>query len=65
MDHPIRTSGNVIFSSHRAGAISEALRNVGTLVTRDMEAILNGLEPREMKVAQPEYIRLRGDPRRR
>jgi phosphoglycerate dehydrogenase-like enzyme len=65
MDHPIRTSGNVILSSHRAGAISEALRNIGRIVTRDMEAILNGLEPQEMKVAQPEYIRLRGEPRRR
>lgn len=63
-DHPIRKSRNVILSSHRAGAIGEALRNIGRIVTRDMEGILNGLEPQEMKVAQPEYIRLRGEPRR-
>jgi phosphoglycerate dehydrogenase-like enzyme len=65
IDHPIRTSTNIILSSHRAGAIGEALRNIGRIVTRDMEAILNRLEPQEMKVAQPEYIRLRGDDRRR
>jgi hypothetical protein len=36
------------------------LLNIGRLVTRDMEAILNGLIPQEMQTAQPEYIRLRG-----
>ncbi len=60
LDHPIRKLPNVILSSHRAGAISEALLNIGCLVTRDMEAILNGLIPQEMQTAQPEYIRLRG-----
>ena len=60
LDHPIRKLPNVILSSHRAGAIGEALLNIGRLVTRDMEAILNGLIPQEMQTAQPEYIRLRG-----
>jgi phosphoglycerate dehydrogenase-like enzyme len=60
LDHPIRNLPNVILSSHRAGAISEALLNIGRIVTRDMEAILQGLIPQEMQSAQPEYIRMRG-----
>lgn len=56
MHHPIRQAKNVIFSTHRAGAIGEALLNIGNIVTRDIEAILKGLEPREMKAAQREYI---------
>ena len=59
-DHPIRKAPNVILSSHRAGAIDEALRNIGRLVVRDAEAICNGLVPREMQHAQPEFIRMRG-----
>ena len=60
LDHPIRKLPNVILSSHRAGAIGEALLNIGRIVVDDMEAILSGLMPQEMQVAQPEYIQLRG-----
>lgn len=60
LNHPIRKLPNVILSSHRAGAIGEALLNIGRIVVNDMEAILNGLMPQEMQVAQPEYIQLRG-----
>jgi phosphoglycerate dehydrogenase-like enzyme len=60
LDHPICKAPNVILSSHRAGAIGEALRNIGRIVVNDMEAILRGLSPQEMQAAQPEYIRLRG-----
>jgi phosphoglycerate dehydrogenase-like enzyme len=60
MDHPIRRAPNVILSSHRAGAIDEALRNIGCLVTRDTEAICRGLVPHEMQCAQPEFIQMRG-----
>jgi len=59
-DHPIHRLPNVILSSHRAGAISEALLNIGRIVTMDLEAILKGLIPQEMQIAQPEYIKLRG-----
>ncbi len=51
---------NVVLSSHRAGAIDEALRRIGRLVTRDMEAILKGLPPQELQAAHPEFIRMRG-----
>lgn len=60
LDHPIRRVPNVILSSHRAGAIAEALLNIGRIVVNDVEAILSGLPPQQMQVAQPEYIRLRG-----
>lgn len=59
-DHPIRKAPGVILSSHRAGAIGEAIQNIGRIVARDLEAVLKGLPPREMQSAQPEFIRLRG-----
>jgi len=59
-DHPICGAPNVILSSHRAGAIDEAFKNIGRMVVNDMEAICSGLEPREMQLAQPEYIWKRG-----
>jgi phosphoglycerate dehydrogenase-like enzyme len=59
-DHPIRRAEHAVLSSHRAGAIGEALLNIGHIVTNDMEAICRGLVPYDMQVAQPEFIRLRG-----
>jgi phosphoglycerate dehydrogenase-like enzyme len=59
-DHPIRRANHAVLSSHRAGAIREALRNIGRIVTNDIEAICQGLAPQYMQVAQPEFIRLRG-----
>jgi phosphoglycerate dehydrogenase-like enzyme len=59
-DHPIRRVPNVVLSSHRAGAIGEALHEVGRITVNDLEAILRGLPPQQMQSAQPEFIRLRG-----
>jgi phosphoglycerate dehydrogenase-like enzyme len=59
-DHPINRAPRAILSTHRAGAHPEAMRNIGRMVARDLEAILRGLPPQEMQIAQPEYIRLRG-----
>ena len=59
-NHPIRRVEHALLSSHRAGAQSEALRNVGHLVVEDMEAICQGLIPQKMQIAQPEFIQLRG-----
>jgi len=58
--HPIRHASHAVLSSHRAGAQFEALHRIGELVTRDLEAVLNGLPPREMLSAEPEYLNLRG-----
>ena len=60
LDHPIRNAPNVVFSTHRAGAIQEAFHEIGRIVTNDMVAVVNGLLPREMQMADPAYIDLRG-----
>jgi phosphoglycerate dehydrogenase-like enzyme len=60
LDHPIRQAKHAVLSSHRAGAIEEALLNIGRMAVNDVEAICNGLVPQDMQVAQPEFIRLRG-----
>lgn len=59
-DHPIRGAQHAVLSSHRAGAISDGLRNVGRLVADDVESLCRGLAPRAMQVAQPEFVALRG-----
>jgi phosphoglycerate dehydrogenase-like enzyme len=56
-DHPIRHAPNVVLSGHRAGSVGQELRRIGHLVANDLEAMLAGLPPREMQVAQPELVR--------
>lgn len=56
-DHPIRHAPNVVLSGHRAGSVKGELRAIGHLVVNDLEAILAGLPPMEMQVAQPEIVR--------
>ena len=57
-DHPIRKVRHAVLSPHRAGSTGEGLRNIGRIVTNDIEAICQGLVPQEMQVAQPEFIRM-------
>jgi phosphoglycerate dehydrogenase-like enzyme len=59
-EHPIHRVQHAVLSSHRAGAIGEALLNVGHIVADDLESLCQGLMPQKMQVAQPEFIRLRG-----
>ena len=59
-DHPIRGIEHAVLSSHRAGAMNEAISNIGHLVANDVEAICRGMVPYDMQVAEPEFIRLRG-----
>ena len=54
--HPVRASKNTILSSHRAGHVPEDFRGIGRMVVDDLEAMINGLPPSEMQVAQPEII---------
>ena len=56
-NHPIRHAPNVVLSGHRAGSLRDELRTIGHLVTNDLEAMLAGLPPLEMQVAQPELVR--------
>ena len=60
MDHRIRSAPNAVFSTHRAGAIPEAFYNIGRMVVNDVEAIAKGLPLREMQLADPAFIDLRG-----
>jgi phosphoglycerate dehydrogenase-like enzyme len=56
LDHPIRKAPGVILSAHRAGSVPRDLRNIGRLVVDDIEALLLGLPPMAMQVAQPEIV---------
>jgi len=56
LDHPIRKAPGVVLSAHRAGSVVQDLRNIGRMVVNDLEALLAGLPPLEMQVAQPEIV---------
>jgi phosphoglycerate dehydrogenase-like enzyme len=53
-EHPIRTAPGVVLSPHRAGLVQEALWEIGRRVVDDLEAIVGGLPPRRLQVAEPE-----------
>jgi phosphoglycerate dehydrogenase-like enzyme len=55
-DHPIRHAPGVVLSAHRAGSVARDMHNIGRIVVNDLAAILAGLPPLEMQVAQPELI---------
>ena len=55
-DHPIRQAPNVILSAHLAGSVPKELRTIGRMVVNDIEALLAGLPPLDMQVAQPEIV---------
>ena len=47
-DDPIRSVPNVLFSAHRAGALTSALRDIGAYVLEDLSLIARGLPPRNV-----------------
>jgi phosphoglycerate dehydrogenase-like enzyme len=59
--HPIRTAPGVVLSPHRAGLVQEALWEIGRRVVDDLEAMVSGLPPRRLQVAEWElatrYVR--------
>ena len=55
-NHRIRTAPGAVFSAHRAGAIPEALHEIGRMVVNDLEAVLTGNEPTRLQYATPEMI---------
>jgi phosphoglycerate dehydrogenase-like enzyme len=56
LDHPIRRAPGAILSAHRAGSVKEGLWEIGRMVVDDLEAIVQGLPPQRLQVAQPELI---------
>jgi phosphoglycerate dehydrogenase-like enzyme len=56
IDHPIRSAPDAVLSAHRAGAMEEALWEIGRMVVDDLEAIVRGLPPRLLQPADPELV---------
>jgi phosphoglycerate dehydrogenase-like enzyme len=56
----IRSTPNTTLSAHRAGGDARGCQFIGAMVVNDLEAILRGLAPQQMQIAQPEIIRGRG-----
>ena len=60
-EHPIRVASGAVLSPHRAGLVQEALWEIGRRVVDDLEALVNGLPPRRLQLADPElatrYVR--------
>jgi len=54
LDHPIRSAESAVLSAHKAGVVPEALWEIGRLVVDDLEAIVRGLPPRRLQLAEPE-----------
>lgn len=53
---PIRAVPNMLFSPHRAGALTFALREIGTRVLEDMDLISRSLPPVACRRAEPETV---------
>lgn len=62
-DDPLRQVPNMLFSAHRAGALTHALQQIGALVLEDLQQIAAGLPPTSCRRAERETInRLRSMP---
>ena len=55
-DHPIRQAESAVLSAHRAGATEEGCWEIGEMVVDDLQAIVRGLPPQRLQLAQPELI---------
>ena len=55
-DHRIRKATNAVFSAHRAGAIPEALLEIGRMVVDDLEELLSGGTRLRMQYATEEVV---------
>ena len=54
VDHPIRSAEGALLSAHRAGSVEEAMLELGEMVIDDLEAVIQGLPPRRLQIAEPE-----------
>lgn len=60
--HPIRRASGAVLSAHRAGAMPDALLEIGRMVVDDLEVYLTGHGATRMKYATPDLVRrLRGE----
>lgn len=56
LNHPLRSTPNLILSAHRAGALQSALYEIGERVLADIKLICKGLPPQNCKRAEPELV---------
>ncbi len=62
-DDPIRATSGILFSAHRAGALTRALHDIGARVLDDIDLIGRGLPPQSCRRAERETVgRLRSKP---
>ena len=55
---PIRKIKNILFSAHRAGALTEAFFAMGDIVLKDMNLMSKNLKPKFCKKAELKTVRL-------
>lgn len=55
-DHPIRQADGAVLTAHLAGALPEALLEIGRMIVDDLEAVLEGRTPTRMQYATPEMV---------
>ena len=56
LDHPSRKVEGLLLSPHRAGAMTEALYEIGRQTVADADLILSGLPPLSCRRAQRETV---------
>jgi phosphoglycerate dehydrogenase-like enzyme len=62
-DDPIRKENNILFSAHRAGALTEVFYEMGEIVFEDLLLLSKGLPPRLCRKAELETVKsLRSKP---
>jgi len=58
LNDPLRKVPNILFSAHRAGALTSALQQIGALLLEDLQQIAAGLPPVSCRRAERETIGL-------
>ena len=53
-DHPVRGAEGALLSAHRAGSVAQGMADLGEMVVDDLEAVIQGLPPRRLQIAEPE-----------
>lgn len=62
-DDPLRNQPGILFSAHRAGALTSALQSIGAYVLEDLSLIARGLPPATCRRAERETVmKLRSKP---
>jgi phosphoglycerate dehydrogenase-like enzyme len=55
-DHPLRRMSNLILSPHRAAAVKDGRRLIGSMILADLRLMFDGKPPRSLQRAQPDKV---------